>query len=343
MSKVYAISIPINGKSTKLKLASINIDSLVPDEENPRIGLFRDNQLKKTLTVDEIKFAIANKSPEAYNKLKESIHNNKGIINPIWVQPLQKKKYLVIEGNSRLMIYKDLVNIEPNESQWKSIIAYILPEDIDEDEKNFIRLQAHLRGTNEWDAYEKAKYLYKLSNEDIWPVKKIEKQTKLSIPEINQNIAAFKLMQQQYLSVNPDPNEITKFSYFVEYVKDNKLKKVMEKHGLDDLDFCEWVGDKTKIPTGQNVRNLRDIIEDEDAREIFLSKGFEPSMQIIAFRNPNVVDPFYRDMERTIERLKNMRTYEISEISTEKGGGKKRLLSDLSKWSAKILEMIDGK
>jgi hypothetical protein len=64
-------------------------------------------------------------------------------------------------------------------------------------------------------------------------------------------------------------------------------------------------------------------------------------MQIIAFRNPNVVDPFYRDMERVIEKLKNMSVYEIGEISTERASGKKRLINELSKWSTKILDLIE--
>ena len=341
MSNAFPLSIPINGRQTKLKLTNIPLGELVPDVENPRIGLFRDHQPNKNLSEAEIHYALANKSPDAYNKLKESIHNNKGIVNPIWIQPLGKKKYLVVEGNSRLVIYKDLSKLEPNEKQWKTIIAFVLPDNINEDEKNFIRLQAHLRGTNEWDAYEKAKYLFKLSKEDHWPIKKIEKQTKLSTGEINQNIKAFELMQQQYLPKNQDPNEVSKFSYFVEYVKDNKLKRVMEKNGLDETDFCNWVSDKSKIPTGQDVRRLRDIMEDTDARNLFLNKGFESSMQIIAFRNPNVVDPFYKNMEIVIEKLKNMSVYEIGEISTEKGGGKKRLITELSKWSAKISELIE--
>jgi hypothetical protein len=46
-------------------------------------------------------------------------------------------------------------------------------------------------------------------------------------------------------------------------------------------------------------------------------------------------------MERVIEKLKNMSVYEIGEISTEKGGGKKRLINELTKWSSKIMNWID--
>jgi hypothetical protein len=341
MSNDSTISIPIDGKSTVLKIARIPLSKLQMDEENPRIGLYRDNQPDRNLSEIQMRYAITQKSPEAYDKLKESVHNNKGIINPIWIKPVNGGKYLVIEGNSRVVIYQDLAKMEPNESQWKGIIAYVLPSTINEDEKNYIRLQAHLRGTNDWDAYEKSKYLFKLSTEDHWPIKKIEKQTKLSASEISQNIAAFKLMQDQYLPKNPDPNEVSKFSYFVEYVKDNKLKKLMDKNSLTENDFCEWVSDRNMIPTGQDVRRLRDILGDSDSRDLFLNKGFESSMQVIAFRNPNVVDPFYRDMERVIEKLKSIKSREINEISEEKGSGKKRMISELATWSAKVLNFIE--
>ncbi|MFZ1809130.1 MAG: ParB/Srx family N-terminal domain-containing protein [Cyclobacteriaceae bacterium] len=334
------LELPIDGKLIILKVHKIEISDLLADEDNPRIGLFKDNQPKNTLTQEEIKYAIKNKSPEAYSKLKDSIHNNKGILNPIWVENFPNGKYKVIEGNSRLSIYQDLRKIEPNESHWGKIICYVLPQGTRDEEKNYIRLQAHLRGTNDWDAYEKAKYLFKLSNEDLWPISKIEKQTKLTKREIEQNIEAFKMMSNQYLPSHPDPFEIGKFSYFVEYVKDNKLKRTMSKNNLADYNFCEWVGDRNKIPTGQDVRKLKDIIDDDFARDKFLSEGFESSMEILAYRKPDLTNPLYRDIERVIDRLKEMQAWQLEEISNDQEGEKKRMLADLVKWSTKIFNLI---
>jgi hypothetical protein len=334
------LTLPIDGKQVKLRLKYLPLNSLLADEENPRIGLFKDHQPKDQLSQDEIIFALKNKSPEAYSKLKDSIQNNKGIINPIWVEPDQSS-FRVIEGNSRLTVYQDLRKLEPNESQWQNIICYVLPNQVNSEEKNYIRLQAHLRGTNEWDAYEKAKYLYKLSVEDVWPLSKIEKQTKLTKREIEQNIEAFKTMRNQYLPTHPDPFEVSKFSYFVEYIKDKKLQKAMDKNGFGVSHFCQWVADRKMLPTGQDVRRLRDILEDQDATDAFINGGFEASIGILAYRNPNITNPFYRDVEKVIDRLKNIPMYEIEDISDEEGGGKKRLIGDLAKWSNKILDMIN--
>jgi hypothetical protein len=337
------ITIPIDGKLRKLSVEHVQLDFLVTDEDNPRIGLFKDNQPKNNLTGEEIRYAIMNKSPDAYFKLKDAVHNNRGIINPIWIEPINAGKYRVIEGNTRVLIYQDLNNQEPNEQQWKSIIAYILPQGVNEDEKNFIRLQAHLRGTNDWDAYEKAKYLFKLSKEDYWPLSKIEKQTKLNKHEIEQNIQAYEIMQNQYLPTHPEPNEVSKFSYFVEYVKDKKLQKAMEKNAFQINNFCDWVGDKNKIPTGQDVRHLRDILEDKNATESFISKGYEESMLVLSYSKPDITNPFYRDIERVVEKLKELTAFEMNEIANEAEGGKLRMIKELAKWSKTILSHIEDR
>jgi hypothetical protein len=335
------ITVPIDGKQTQLTVQDVAIESLVLDDENPRMGFYRDAQPKDTFTEDEIMFVLKSKSPGAYTKLKDSVHNNKGIMQPIWVEPMPDKRFRVIEGNTRVSIYQDLIQLEPNEPQWKQIVCYVLPDCINEDEKNFIRLQAHLRGTNEWDAYEKAKYLYVLHHNNHWPIAKIEKQTKLDKREIEQNIEAFTTMLSQYLPKHSEPNEVSKFSYFVEYVKDKKLRKAMERNGFGVTDFCEWVGDRNKIPTGQDVRRLRDILDDKDATELFRTKGFDASMELVAYRKPDVTNPFYRDIDRVTERLQDMKAYEIEDVANEAGGGRKKKINELAIWSTKILKMIN--
>ncbi len=154
------LEIPINGRLQKIHIVFIEIDKLILDELNPRISFFRDNQPKPSLSREEIIFALTQKKPEVFRKLRDSIENNRGIISPIWVEPKENDHYRVIEGNSRVVAYTQLSLDQPYEESWKKIMSYVLPEQISEEELNFIRLLAHLRGTNEWDAYEKAKYLF---------------------------------------------------------------------------------------------------------------------------------------------------------------------------------------
>lgn len=335
--------IPIDGKETKIRLREIAIDKLELDELNPRISFFRDNQVADSLTEDQIIFALTNKKPEAFRKLRDSIHNNKGIVYPIWIEPLRGRrgeKHKVIEGNTRVVIYQQLQKEEPHEDRWKTILCNILPHEIKEEQKNFIRLQSHLRGTTEWDAYEKAKYLYKLWQEDGWSINRLEKQTKMTEKQIRENIDAYKIMEEQYLPDRNDPNEVSKFSYFVEYVKDKKLQKLMEKSSKDIKDFCNWVADKEKIPTGQDVRRLRDIFDNEDTKNAFITKGFDSAMQILEFRKPHLVSSFYKDMENVIEGLKEISAQELDEIITENNSGKENMIKELAEWSQRVVKLI---
>jgi hypothetical protein len=338
------IKIPIDGKSISLKHKHLDINLLDLDQENPRIGLYRDNQPSgKSLSDAEVKFAITAKSPDSYAKLKDAIHYNKGIIQPIWLEPIEDGRFRVIEGNTRLLIYRELAKQEPLEKQWQTIYSVELPKGIKEEDKNFVRLWAHLRGTNDWDAYEKAKYLYRLSAEDYWPLTKIERQTKLKKRVIEQNIEAFKLMQELYLpSRMDDPSEVSKFSYFVEYIKDKKLKAIMHSRSLGDTDFCNWVGDKTKLPTGQNVRQLRDILADDASSQLFIDKGFESAFSLLSFKKPDLVDPLYKNIEKVIEDLKNLSASEMTDIANEAESGKEKLINDLAHWSAQIANYIEN-
>lgn len=340
-----ALIIPIDGQETTIKLKSIKTDEIELDESNPRISFFKDNQVVDNLTEDQIVFALTNKKPEAFRKLKDSIHNNKGIVYPVWIEPIKEKngkKYKVIEGNTRVVVYQQLQQTEPYEDRWKTILSNILPHKIDEEQKNFIRLQSHLRGTTEWDAYEKAKYLYKLWQEDGWSVSRLEKQTKMTEKQIKENIEAYQIMEEQYLPKHKDdPNEVSKFSYFVEYVKDKNLQRRMEKSSKNVIDFCDWVADKGKIPTGQDVRRLRNIFDNEDTKNAFIEKGFDAAMQILKFKKPHLVSSFYKDIENVIEGLKETNTRELDEIINEDNSEKEKMIRSLAKWSQKIVEIIE--
>jgi len=203
---------------------------------------------------------------------------------------------------------------------------------------------SHLRGTNDWDAYEKAKYLYKLSNDDYWPISKIESQTKLRKKEIELNIAGYKIMQEFYLPKHPDdPSEVSKFSYFVEFVKDKKLQKIMKSRSLSVEQFCDWVGDRTKIPRGQDVRRLQDILSEEKSANEFISKGFDSAVDLLEYLKPNLISPLYKDIERMIDHLKELTTYDIEMIAKEDNGEKEHLINELAKWSNIVVNNIDNR
>ena len=178
----YEHPVPIAGKQIIVLRDDIDIDKIDLDPENPRIGYYTDNRTQKKLSQEEISFALKEKTDDI-NRLKLNIEAHEGIMNPIWVHK-KGGKYSVIDGNTRLEIYRELKRKYPNKEIYKKISCEILSEDIDEESKNFIRLMQHLRGANDWEVYERARMLYILWEERGYTEEDLESQTKLSKSQI---------------------------------------------------------------------------------------------------------------------------------------------------------------
>ena len=202
MRKVNIAGIPTDVEDCEIETVKILLD-----QENPRISYYKDSQPKDTINQDEINYAIISKNPDAFEKLKESIESNHGLLYPIWVVNLGNNEYRVIEGNTRLVIYRQLQEKFLNDYSYNKIPCWILPEGVKEDQMSFLRLEAHLRGTTDWDTYEKARYLYKLSEDEGYSVEKLERQTKLTKNDIENQIELFsgKTMEERKLITGLQP------------------------------------------------------------------------------------------------------------------------------------------
>ena len=158
-----------NATLTTLPISKVNLDV-----DNPRIKHFLDIY-KDNITAEQIALALSDSSSSdsstTYKALRDSIKASRGIIHPIVVNHEPNGKYVVIEGNTRLQIYKDFSFYEPD-GPWKEIVSLVY-ENLTPTEKHEIRLQSHLVGPREWDPYSKAKYLWELSEVEHLPMNMI--------------------------------------------------------------------------------------------------------------------------------------------------------------------------
>ena len=84
---------------------------------------------KKTLNSEQIALALGSGVQESnnqtnYSSLYNSIKTNKGIIHPIIVSHHEDGRYIVIEGNTRVQIYKEFK--ENNSSRNKTSFLLLL-------------------------------------------------------------------------------------------------------------------------------------------------------------------------------------------------------------------------
>ncbi len=331
----------IAGKETPVLLTEIPIDEIEFDATNPRIGLQADMS-EKELDQEEIKFFLERKNCMAFDKLKQSIKENNGIMTPVWVIK-KDKKYKILEGNSRLLIYHSLRDSEKEgEKYYSKIKAYVIEKNIDEPVVDFIRLTAHLRGTTEWDAYEKSRYLFIL-NEKGYSTDRLENLTKLRKSDVENSINAYKLMTGQFLpKYGKTPADLHfKFSYFVEYVKDKKLQELMEKNKLGEKNFCSWVG-TGKLKKARYVRDLRPILANQRSKELFIKKGYNAAIEQLNVTNPSAIEGIYYDIDRLADDLGDkINPEELVEMKSNKNDERRKLLEKLKIKLNSVMELIE--
>ncbi len=305
------ITVNLDGVPTEIKRLKIHLKQLILDIENPRIQYFLDTRLNDNITQEKIKFALA-EGNDQYDKLKEHIERNAGIYDPIWVVP-KDDYYTVIEGNTRAFIYEELSEKYVNDDKWKTIDAYVLPHKVDRNKINFIRLEKHLFGTTPWDAYEKARELYRLNAEEDYSLKRLGQLTKLSASDIRNNIQAFMDMEKQYLPKYNKPAERLKFSYFVEFRKIKELKKLHKDGKVTLAEFCDWVGEG-KFKRGEDIRKLSMVLKDEESRQALIDDNFQAALDQLEQKNPAAKSKLFERIEDVIDGLESLPFVDLDEI-----------------------------
>lgn len=300
----------------------LKIDDIKLDMNNPRIAKYIEMYNKETLNSEQIALALGSGVEDSgqtnYNSLYNSIRTNKGIIHPIIVNQDSNGNYIVIEGNTRVQIYKEFKerNIDGN---WDTIPA-IVYENLNENQIHAIRLQSHLVGPREWDPYSKAKYLYYLSTEENLPMSQIIDFCGGKRNEIMKYIAAYQDMEKHYrpqLSAD-DEFDQREFSKFLEVENASVKGALLNKFTMDD--FAKWVIDGN-VDSAIRVRYLPQILNDEEATKIFLKSNLKEAYEKAISNRSEFKDLRAVSVEQLcvelIGRLNNMTLKEYREIRDE--------------------------
>lgn len=256
------------------------VEAIELDKSNPRIArgvaYYGENITSETMAL------LLGSTSEACASLRESIRENGGIIHPIVVNRHVDGSYVVVEGNTRLQIYKDFMkNGVPG--AWTKIRA-IVYEDLDNDHLHAIRLQAHLIGPREWDPYSKALYLHHLANVERMPMATLISfcggNSKAS--EIRNMIAAYNDMETYYRPLCDDDTQFDhrNFHGFVELQRKNVIDALMMR-GFNKTDFSQWMIDD-RFSILQDVRRLPEILKSKKALEVFLKENSREAKKVLA-------------------------------------------------------------
>ena len=275
-----------NGRFTMLP-----VEALVIDKTNPRVARYIE-MYGGEINDEQMSLALGAANPEVgestttFQSLKASVWTNGGLIHPILVTKKTDNSLVVIEGNTRAMIYREFRS-DDDSGRWDEIPT-IVYDQLDEGEIDAIRLQAHLVGPRPWDPYSKAKYLDYLRNSEHLTTEQIIDFCGGQKAEVHRFIAAYNDMEKYYrpLLESDDQFDPTRFSAFVE-LQAPRVKDALKSNEFEMEDFARWVHVQLLYPLDR-VRKLPAILANPKARCVFLKYGAREAEKVLD--NPTTVD-----------------------------------------------------
>jgi len=312
-------TITVMGRIITYEIKDIDINDVQYYSENPRINYIISKYPKNEITQDLIQNELL-KLEQTRERIKD-LEENKGLIDEIYI--LNKK---VIEGNTRLCAFRMLSKKYPDEKRWKTIKARILQDDVSEEELFYILGIFHIKGKTEWNAYEKAAYIYKM----IVTLKKspdeIGKQLRMQTKNIEAALKAYKAMKNKYLTNNKNKGidkqyeDLRKFSYFDAFYHQKELVEREENTPEFLNNFVTWVKED-RFRNAQSVRDLPKILNNKRAQKTFCvsepETAYIEAMQILHQDKPGKVDKFYKKFEEFSSFLDSAEINKIKEEINE--------------------------
>jgi hypothetical protein len=300
----------VQGVSVALTLVEVDPNEVRLDVTNPRVG-FSMRQLDAQMRNDPA-CTLLLISQEDTEGLKRSIVLSGGVQEPIYV----RDDMSVAEGNRRVVAMRAAQEEHPNSEQFKRMQAWRIeagtPEHVIQDLLNEI----HLGSVRGWAPYEKSLQMQALLNSGLVH-EEVAERYRMTATEVRQHVQAAQVMDLEYFPITQDPTDAehrSKYSYFLEYLKDNRLRRQVE--AVPDLDrrFARWVRDG-KIDTGMKVRRLRKVLENKEALALLECKGFDAAEAFLGKTDP-LEQEFYAGLEKTNLRLQQLKLKELVELAS---------------------------
>jgi hypothetical protein len=264
------------------KLQLLETDSIKLDLENPRIRWALEDDPNPTPQAMHLALCASGTTDAEgakFEQLRDSVKTNGGIIQPIIVNRTGDDGLVCIEGNTRLMLYRDFKK-QGVAGDWSTIPALVY-EKMDRQDAHAIRLQAHLIGPRPWNPYAKAKYLDQLRNKERLSWDQIGDLCGGRRKELQWYIDAYQDMEEYFrpLFDSDEDFDQTRFSGFVELQKSG-VKQALQHAGFGISDFADWIKEG-KIKKLEGVRSLPKVLRTPDARAVFLREGMAEAEKLV--------------------------------------------------------------
>ena len=201
--------------------------------ENPRVYTVTHDQpgfVNKTPDERQAEIFQALKNEPSVKNLLPDVQSNGGLLEPILVRIDTME---VIEGNSRLAVYRMLHERHGNE-RWAEIDCDVVSSLTDDQQTAYLN-QIHIKGKTKWTAYEKANFAY-VRKKKGHTYSSMAKLFKESAQTIRTRVKVIDAMREN------EDGEQSNFSYYDVIVRNRTISSTMGR----DEEFCSWIKDSIK-------------------------------------------------------------------------------------------------
>ncbi len=314
---------------------SLPIEDLRFFPENPRVlAAVREITGFEELTLEEKQEQIYKrllKEPSVKN-LKPEIERDGGLQVPIIVRVETNQ---VIEGNSRLAVYRALAEDNRSDERWTHIRCHVFSGLTDEQQTRILSA-THLQGITEWPPYAKALFCFTAVEERQVPIEAFSSLTGMGKAEIQKQVKIVKMMQE-----NAD-NNYANFSYYDVLVRSRKLapaiqdNETLRKKLLSDIKTSAFTARamRDQLPTIMDKpRVFRKYMQGgvtlEEAYDRSKISGAEQLLKRVLTRLKEIEAPDITSLEATRARALQMHARKIErEIRRVLSGVERHLKSD---------------
>ena len=214
-------TIAIMGENVPARHEQRKIDQLLFLPDNPRVyAAIREMPDFTDLTTEEKQVRIYERllrEPSVKNLIPE-IKKDGGLQEPIIVR---HDTLQVIEGNSRLAVYKKLWD-DTNEEKWERIRCLVVSS-LTDDQQTRLLGQIHLHGRTEWSPHAKALFCFRWITEKKGDAVTLAKLSGFSTEGINKNVKIIQLMKEN------NDNKLSRFSYYDVLVRNRAISSAIDQ------------------------------------------------------------------------------------------------------------------
>jgi hypothetical protein len=241
------------GRTLNCVLKPIPLDRIQLDVKNTRL-----KHIKGNLSENQVEDLIW-RQPST-RVLSRQIESAAGLTN----QPLIDSKYVVREGNRRIVCLRKLKEqILKGQSHiplWSidPVLCFVLPTDATEADVAIYVALEHVSGKRKWAAIDQAEHVYELVTQHKLKEEKIEQTIGLNKSSIDWTVFAYKKTNEYHLAYPEDNEWANKYSYFYEIAKKPKLKEwLSSSQNLERL--ITWIR-RGQISRGEEIRKLPEVL-----------------------------------------------------------------------------------